>query len=164
MAREEAYIGTTEVVQFAIRIEENGEKFYRKIAAAIGDKKIRDLFTFLADEEVKHKEKFEKMLSEVEKYEPSEAYPPEYFAYLRAFANNIIFNVGIDKDLPEKPHPVSALDFGIRREADSIAYYQETRGLVPADQRNLIDKIIEEERKHLLKFSELKKTLQEGSG
>lgn len=162
MKREEIYIGVTEVFQFAIRIEENGEKFFRKMAQTYEDKKVKELFTFLADEEVEHRKTFEKMLPEIEKYELPEEYPPEYFAYLRAHADNIIFTEYVGKDLPEKPDPISAIDFGIRRELDSITYYQEIRNFVPANQRNLIDKIIEEERSHFVKFSDLKKTLQKG--
>ncbi len=162
MKGQDIYIGASEVFQFAIRIEENGEKFFRKVAQTNKDQRVKELFTFLADEEVKHKETFERMLPEIEKYEPPEAYPPEYFAYLKAFADNIIFTEHVGKDLPEKPDSISAIDFGIRRELEAVAYFQEIRNFVPPDQRSLIDKIKEEERSHFVKFSDLKKTLQEG--
>ena len=158
MKRENLHIGVTEIFQFAIKMEENGEAFYRKVAQTTGDKKVKELFTFLAGEELDHKKTFEKMLPEAEKYEPPEAYPSEYLAYLRAYADNIVFTPQVHKDLPEKPDAVSAVEFGIRRELESIAYFQEIRGFVPANQRNLIDKITEEERAHFVKFSDLKKT------
>jgi rubrerythrin len=150
-------IGASEVLQFAIKIEENGWRFYNKVAEANDDEKVKDLFTFLADEEIKHKETFEAMLPEIDKYEPREVYPPEYFAYLRAYADNIIFKHGVEKDLSEDLEPVSAVDFGIIIEVDSIAYYNEVKNFVPQNQRSVIDKIIEEERKHFLKLSNLKK-------
>ena len=84
MSAENIQIGASEIIQFAIKIEENGWSFYNKVVEANKDEKIKELFTFLADEEVKHKETFEAMLPEIEKYEPREAYPPEYFSYLRA--------------------------------------------------------------------------------
>lgn len=102
------------------------------------------------------------MLPEIEKYEPPEAYPPEYFAYLRAYADNIIFKAGIDKELPENMDAISAVDFGIHRELDSIAYYYEAKKFVPEVERSLIDKIIEEERRHFVELSELKEKLQKG--
>ena len=160
--RQDIYIGANEVLQFAIRIEENGEKFYRKIAGTSEEEKVKELFAFLADEEVKHKETFEEMLPEIEKYEPPEAYPAEYFTYLRAYADNIVFKADIDKELPEEADAIAAIDFGIRRELDSIAYYQETKSFVPKNQQHLIDRIIEEERRHFVQLSELKRELQGG--
>ena len=58
-----------EIYQFAMRIEENGKKFYRQTAQALKDKEARDLFNHLADEEVKHKRVFESLLSRMEKYD-----------------------------------------------------------------------------------------------
>lgn len=159
MSAEKIQIGASEVLQFAIKIEENGWNFYNKVAEANEDKKIKDLFTFLADEEVKHKETFEAMLPEIENYEPREVYPPEYFAYLRAYADNIIFKKGEEKELSSDLEPVSAIDFGMIIEVDSIAYYNEVKNFVSLQQQSAIDKIIEEEKKHFLKLSELKKTL-----
>ena len=49
--------------------------------------------------------------------------------------------------------------FAIRREIDSINYYNEIKSFVPEEQRNLVEEIIEEERRHFLKLSEFKKKL-----
>jgi len=159
MAREKAELGASELLQFGIKIEENGEKFYRETAQTIKNRELKDLLVFLADEEAEHKKVLESMIPEIEKYEPAEAYPPEYFAYLRAFADNIIFTGKLRKDLPKKMDAVSVIDFGIRRELDSIAYYQEMRGVVPREQHDMVDRIIQQEREHFMKFTNLKKTL-----
>jgi rubrerythrin len=159
MSEENINIGASEVLQFAIKIEDNGWEFYKKVADGSKDEKIRELFIFLADEELKHKEIFQGMLPEIEKYEPSEVYPPEYFAYLRAYADNVIFKKRLEKELPENLEPISAIDFGMLIEIDSIAYYNEVRNFVSENQRDMIDKIIAEERKHFLKLSEIKRNL-----
>ena len=52
---------------------------------------------------------------------------------------------------------ISALEFGIRRELDSILYYQEMKNFVPEQQHSSIDRIIEEERNHFLELSGIKK-------
>lgn len=159
MSEQNIRIGASEVLQFAIKIEENGWEFYKKFADLVDNEKIRQLFVLLADEEIKHKEIFEAMLPEIEKYEPQEVYPPEYFSYLRAYADNIIFKKGLDEELQKKLDAVAIIDFGIRMELDSIAYYQETKNFIPASQKNVIDRIIEEERKHFLKLTNFKNTL-----
>lgn len=159
MNNQQLNIGASEVLQFAIKIEDNGWEFYKKFADLADNEKIRELFVMLADDEIKHKEIFEAMLPEIEKYEPSAVYPPEYFSYLRAYADNIVFKKGIDEELKKKMDAVSIIDFAIRMELDSITYYQETKNFVPENQKSVIDKIIEEERKHFLKLTDIKSTL-----
>ena len=55
-----------DVIQFAVRVEEDGEAFYRKAADATKDKDVRELFHFLAGQEVMHKAIFQDMLSKIE--------------------------------------------------------------------------------------------------
>lgn len=148
----------SEIYQFAIKIEENGEKFYREFSEKFDDKEIKALFNLLADEEIKHKNTFEKMLSKIENYQPRESYPGEYFSYLKAYAENIIFNVDELKSKVSKISSViDALNFAIEREWDSILYYQEIKIYVDEDRRNLIDRIIMEERNHFVRLNEAKR-------
>ncbi len=94
------------------------------------------------------------MLSKIEEYEPFESYPGEYFSYLRAYADNIIFTPQrMEEEMKKITDAASALKFAIGRELDSILYYQEVKNLVPKNQRNIVDKIIEEERKHFMKLT-----------
>ena len=155
------FFNVSEIYQFAIKIEENGEKFYRKVAEKTKDKKVKDLFIFLADEEVKHKKVFEELLSKIEKYEPPESYPGEYFTYLKAYAEELIFPKGVEREM-EKEDVIEAINFGIRRELDSIIYYLEVKDFVPETQHSQLDKIIEQERIHFVKLSNLKKQLTKG--
>lgn len=148
----------SEVFQFAIRIEENGEKFYREMASKLEDKTVKQLFSALADEEVKHRETYQEMVSRIEKYEPFESFPGEYFEYLRAYADDHIFTTEMmGKEIERISDPSSALAFAMQRELDSILYYTEAKKLVAENYRKLIDQIIEEERKHYVKLSGCKK-------
>ena len=148
----------SEIFQFAIRIEENGEKFYRYAARLTKDEVAKEMFNYLADEEINHKKTFEELLSKIDKYEPPESYPGEYFAYLRAYVDNIIFTRELqDTELSMVKDTLSAIKYAVQRELDSILYYHETKKFVPTSQHNLIDRIIDEERKHFLKLLELKK-------
>lgn len=149
----------SEVLQFAIRIEENGEKFYRKVAEKVSDTEIKKIFEFLADEEVNHKKIFSEMVKGVKNYEPPETYPGEYFQYLRAYADSIIFPPEIEREL-DLSGIIKAIDFGIRRELDSIMYYLETKTVVPETQHSVMDRIIEEERSHFVRLSTLKGQIQ----
>ncbi|MCM8819132.1 MAG: ferritin family protein [Candidatus Omnitrophica bacterium] len=157
------FFNISEIYQFAIKIEENGEKFYREFAKKTKDEEVQNLFLFLADEEVRHKKIFEDNLSKIEKYEPPEAYPGEYFAYLKKYAEGLIFTKGIEKEM-EKKDIIDAINFGIRRELDSIMYYLEMKDLIPETQHLELDKIIKEERSHFVRLSNLKQKIEKKGG
>lgn len=150
----------SEIFQLAIRIEENGEKFYRSMAEKLPDQQVKELFSFLADEEVSHKNFYKDILSKIDTFEPYESYPGEYFSYLRAYANNIIFSEKtFEVKLEQIADALSAIDFAIKAELDSILYYQEIKKLVPEKKHAQIDEIIDEERRHFVKLTDIKNKL-----
>jgi len=151
--------GASEILEFAIRIEENGETFYREMSKKLKQKEFKDLFGYLADEEIKHRKTFEEMLSKIESYQPPESYPGEYFAYLKAYADEHIFTKEKKGSLMAKKIKTAkeAIDFAISIELDSILYYLEAKNLVPLHEREVINKIVEEERNHYLKLYNIKK-------
>ncbi|MEW6075746.1 MAG: ferritin family protein [Candidatus Omnitrophota bacterium] len=155
------FFSVSEVLQFAVRIEENGERFYRLAAQNMGEKKTKELFLFLADEEVTHRKTFQGMIEKVETYEPAESYPGEYFAFLKAYADEHIFTPEKKAEVAAKKvqGPKEALQFAIGLEVDSILYYLEAKNLVPKNHRDAMDRIIDEERHHYLKLSEIRKGL-----
>lgn len=149
----------SEIYQFAIKMEENGEKFYRRAAAVTENDEARYLFNFLADEEVNHKKIFGDLLSKMKTVEPDERYPGEYLEYLKDFIDNrAVFSIKkLDKEFKSVRNTLSALDFAINREVDSILYYSEAKNLVQKAQQKAIEKIIEEERRHFAKLTDFKK-------
>lgn len=147
-----------DVVNFAIRIEENGERFYREAAEIITNQAVRDLFQRLAREEIGHRKTFENLLSGLGDYRPPETYEGEYLAYLKDFIDGkAVFKehprIG---DLAKASSTVGALDFAIQRELDSMLYYQEIKRFVDTKRGNTIDLIIDEERKHFAILSKLR--------
>jgi len=149
----------SEIYHFAVKMEENGEKFYRRAAAATEDEEARYLFNFLADEEVNHKKIFGDMLAGMKTVEPDERYPGEYMAYLKDFIDNrAVFSARkLEEELKSVNNTLAALDFAIHREMDSILYYSEAKNLVEKSQQMAIEKIIEEERRHFAKLTNFKK-------
>jgi len=149
----------SDIFQFAVRIEENGERFYRYAATIVDNEETKNLFNILADEEANHKKYFSTLLSEIESYEPPETYPGEYMAYLRNYLDNkVVFSTHATKDeFGGVKDTLSALDFAINREVDSILYYSEAKNLVPRSHHAEIDKIIAEERRHFAKLTDFKR-------
>ena len=151
-----------EILKTAIRIEENGIIFYHEMIKKFKEKDLQDIFLFLADEDERHRKIFEDMLSKSEQYEMVDSYPGEYDAYLHAFADEHVFSKEKTGELMAKKTKdiKEAIRFGIEVELDSINYYQEIKHFVPDYQKDTIEKIIEEERSHFLKLSDIKKTLK----
>jgi len=152
----------SEIYQFAVKIEENGEKFYRTMADKLNNPQIKELFTFLADEEVEHKAIFKNMLAKFETYDPPESYPGEYFDYLEAYAENLVFTFKkFDGDILEINDIETALRFAIEKELDTIQYFQEMQNLVHESEMKKIEAIIEEERRHVVKLFKMQRELNE---
>ncbi|HPM42298.1 MAG TPA: ferritin family protein [Candidatus Omnitrophota bacterium] len=150
-----------EILKTAIRIERNGIVFYSEMLNRFKKKSLQDMFSFLASEDERHRKIFEDMLSKTEQYEMTDSYPGEYEAYLRAFADEHVFSKDKTGQLMAKKvkDVKEAIQFGIEVELDSINYYQEIRRFVPDYQKEAIEKIIEEERGHFLKLSNIKRSI-----
>ena len=151
----------SDIVEIAIRIEENGINFYKFAEQLAKQAEAKKLFAGLAAAEQSHKRTFEKLFASIEKNSPAESYEGEYGAYLRSYVdNNIIFTKDVmEKELAKIKDTSAALDFAIRRELDSILYYHEVKKMVPAAQHQVIEKVIDEERTHFLDLTKMKQTI-----
>ncbi|OHD19883.1 MAG: hypothetical protein A2086_02675 [Spirochaetes bacterium GWD1_27_9] len=150
----------SEIYQFAVKIEENGKIAYEYFEKKFSDPKLKKIFNFLASEEVKHKETFEKILTKIEDYS-SGYYDDQYFLYIRAFADNVIFTKEkFEKEIDKITDALSALDFAMKKELDTINYYYALKAFVKEDKQNLIDDIIKQERNHFLTLSKIKENYE----
>jgi rubrerythrin len=150
----------SDVLQFAVRLEEDGGRFYREAAERSKNFAVRKLFNSLASDEAEHKKTFEGLLSKLTVIEPREDYPGEYMSYLRDYIDGKIFVEPDDKSAKsESGNVAKALGFAIGREMESIHYYQELKAFVTLEDHITLDKIIDEERKHFMQLSEAKKNL-----
>ncbi len=148
-----------EIVTAAMTIEANGEAFYRLAASQANVTEASSLFIHLADEEVKHREIFSGLLSQLTEHPSSESYPRETLEYISAFVNNVIFPSRESASRTAAGDPLAAIEFALQRELDSIHFYQELRQLTLVRRENPLDAIIAEERKHFLALLDLKSRL-----
>jgi len=145
------FLQASDIIQFAIRIEEDGEVFYRNAALMAGDEVVKTFFGSLADQEIEHRKTFQDMLSKIEGQRMHESFQGEYIAYLRDYIDNkaVFTKDAANQQLVETPNNImSAVSFAMQRELDSILYYQETRKFLSERHHGAIDSIIDEERKH----------------
>lgn len=151
----------SEIMEFAVTLEENGKTFYEHAVSITEDSRTKEMFKSLAQDEVDHKKTFKKMLSKITDYEPIQNYPEEYFAYLESYVDNVIFSEEAFKnEIKDINDPMAALDFALQAEQDSIVYYQELKKFVSEKHHNVIEEIIDEERKHYTKIYNMKEELE----
>jgi len=148
-----------DVLNIAVKIEENGERFYREAAKRSKSEEVKRLFEFLANDEVKHKETFSKMVRDF-KVNDSEM-TEEYQNYLKAYSDRLVFDDSGNEAVNEMKEldQVWAINFAIQRELDSVLYYYELKNIVAKSEHPLIDRIIDEERSHFTKLSKIKSIL-----
>ena len=151
----------SEVVEIAIGIEQNGYMFYSAIAAKVKEKMAMGVFEFLAGEEKKHKNIFRNMLQKIGKDDVPELLKEDYELYIRSVANSHIF---AGPNFPKKIATASkttndAINAGVAFEKDSIIFFQEMLNYVPESQHKTVRALIDEEKKHLIKLTELKESL-----
>ncbi len=147
-----------EVVRLAIEIEKNGEKFYNLLADSAKSQGVKDLSSYLAGEERKHRELFENLLDTVEEYVPFDTYPGEYQSYLRALAEEHVFtgDLGVEEMFRGAKADIDAINIAIGFEKDSIILFHEMMNIVRKKDHPVIQKMIDEERSHLMKLTDMK--------
>ncbi len=148
----------SEIVELGVQIEKNGRDFYNALVIQSKDVKARDIFKFLSGEEEKHILTFQNILKSVEKYEPPESYPGEYFAYMNALAGEYVFTQkDKGKELARQASSdIEAINLGIRFEKDSIIFYEGMKKVIPEYDLKVIEQLINQEKTHLQILSDLK--------
>ncbi len=143
-----------EILEIAVKIELNGKEFYEDLEGKTEDKELKRLFGFLASQEDVHRLRFE----DLKRYAESFVSPQEWEEiepYLNAMVQSTFF-LGDDKTLAKvkKVEDVrEAIRLAIQFEKDTILFYYELLKLTNEEIKEIIEKIVQEEKKHVLMLS-----------
>ncbi len=151
-----------ETLKIAIEIEENGKQFYEGMVPEVEEQELEELFQDLAVQEVSHKNTFREMLGEAELERGEDInsllYGSLEDSYLKALADSKIFNSANENIQAAKSVEGrdELLTIAISLEKDTILYYYEILELgKSSEDRDLIKKIIEEEKSHVRRLAGL---------
>jgi len=153
-----------EILRIAIKVEESGKNLYRALENKAKQEKLKSMWGYLKEQEELHRKVFLQMLENVGDYIVYEFSPGEYETYLGAIASGYIFT----QELIEKKtkelfgSDLEAIDFGIYVEKESILTYSALKEYVLTQKHPVLDKVIEEEKKHLGQLTLLKDSLKGG--
>lgn len=147
-----------EVVEQAILTEQLGQEFYTKMAQKFqNNNELKKLFELLAAHEIKHGKTFSELMQKIKDEEP-EGWE-EVTLYLKAIVDSEFF-LGKDKCLPSLEHVktvIEAVEFALCFERETLLYYYTLKESI--SDKELIDRIIKEEKSHIIWLTNLKKTL-----
>ena len=155
------HFNAREILDMAVKIEENGLKFYTDAAKASKSKEIKELFTHLASDEKKHVKVFSDLIKLVPKDELSDAandpYSEEARMYLNSLANTEVFTAPDAGKAMGKvmQSGLSVLEYAIGMEKDAILFYYELNSMVREKDRPVLDNLIAQEKNNLKKLTKL---------
>ena len=150
-----------EIVEIGIEKEKRRRDFYALAAERFKAKKdLAELFARLRDWEIEHIRKFEQILDTVSKAQYTESYAGETESYMDALVDSELYA----KITPEKfadivKTPVDALDRGIGFEKDAILFFSQLSGFIDPKSRDIVAKLIGEEKQHLIYLFNMKKEM-----
>jgi rubrerythrin len=148
-----------EIYDIAIRLEENGSRFYRAALSHVSDESLRDTLKWLADEEEGHRNRFVAMKNEV-KPETDDLWADQMStAILQGAVEHHAFSLE-ETEFASVEDETELLKVAIDFEQDGILFYEIIRSFI-TDSGTLghIDEIIAEEQKHIELFEERRRTM-----
>jgi len=152
---------TKELIDIAMGIEETGYYFYSTLKSKFKDESFQQMFQFLADEELRHKDIFSNMLKGLN--DTQGVFTEEYYTYLKAIGTTRVFSNSNDVDTiaPTLNQPLDIIKIAMDAERDSIVWYSELKEIYRNDTRSkdILERLINEERKHVLILLDLKEKL-----
>jgi rubrerythrin len=147
-----------EILDMAIRIEQNGEAVYRSAVEKIANPALISLLEWMADEEVKHAEWFLELKTEAATLAKS----PFVQEMGREFINDILGEQSFslkEVDFSQIDRINDLIDILIEFEEDGILFYEMLQPFIQ-DQETLaqLNKIIAEEKRHIEQLTEFKES------
>ncbi len=153
-----------EIIEMAIRIEENGLRFYSDASGASNNERLKELFDFLAKEEKRHIQSFLRLKELIQDDKAELFYDPyleEARMYLRAMADEEVFTRGSEgKNLAAQAgDEKDIIDYAIGMEKDSLLFYYGIEKAIRDKDRPVIEGLIKQERDHLKRLTDMKREL-----
>ncbi len=151
-----------EIIQVAVKTEETGRAFYQQAAQNAKSDKLKELFTYLAEAELRHKETYLGLMGMIEEHPQGVPIDwDELGYYIKAMTDSSFF-VGSDKNInmaSKAADDKEAIDFALAFEKDTILFFYQLVDLLKAQDKPVVEKVIQEEKEHIRQLSEIKKTL-----
>jgi rubrerythrin len=144
-----------EIIEIAVRLEEEGETFYNSAAEGTATPELKVLFKELAIQEQYHRRAFQQMGRELPQLALSDEQWEQFQAYTGALLEQRIFAKpeGALAKAAGAQDEAEALHAVLGFEKETLQFYRELRGAVRGADRQTVDRIIGEEEHHIQRLS-----------
>ena len=148
-----------EMLKIAILMEEEGADFYQK-GAKNTTGEVREFLLNTADQELSHKELFSKLYDEMSLGKESEyLFDEEVTKYLAGLTENQVFNK--NENLDAFKDLTTAVKSSLDKEELTVKIYSELYdGVKDEGAKEVMSRIINEEKQHVAYFENLIRTLE----
>lgn len=147
-----------EIIDMGIAKEQKRRDFYAYTADKFREKDMKELFSKLRDWEEEHIKKFTAIRNSTQTYETAESYAGEFADYIKYAVDDMQYNQVTAKWFAKNiTKPLEAIRYGISFEKDAILFFSELLKYMTGPDSEKVGALIQEEKKHLIYLSELKK-------
>ncbi|MEJ5358257.1 MAG: ferritin family protein [Desulfobacterales bacterium] len=152
-----------EILDLAVRIEQNGEKTYRTARERFGDENLVELLSWMADEEARHAAWFGDLRRRVESGRGN----PFLEEMTRKVLDDLVAGRSFsleEVDFAAIPDPARLIEVFLGFEQDTVLFYEILSSFVEeeATARHL-ETIIAEERRHIERLEEVRRELEQAA-
>ena len=143
------------VLEIGFEKEKIRQTFYSRLADKTDREAFKVLFTKLSDWEKGHLKVFEQLKATLNS--PSIEFDGEIADYIEAMIQGRFYHhVNSESFLEEIQSPLDILEIAISFEKDAVLFFMELLSHVQASVKPIIQKLIEEERQHIVYLIKLK--------
>lgn len=138
-----------EIIELAIRIENNGENTYRKARKEVSDPSLASMLQWLAEDEAEHKKWFIKLRENADMKVEDSKVEEMGTAILKDVLGDMTFSLN-EADFSKIEDIRSLLELSVEFEKDTIVFYEMLGAFIGDEETaSQLDKIIEEEQRHV---------------
>ena len=138
-----------EIIDMAIKIERNGENYYRQATVKVTDPSLQSLLLFLADEEHEHARWFEAFKQRIKDSAEDRKLAEISGTMLQSVVGNQRFSLD-EADLAELDSTEKLIGIAIEFEKDSILFYEMLQSFIEdSETLRQLNEIIAEENRHI---------------
>jgi len=153
------FFNDVEAAKIAVNMERNALAFYTEAAKKTDDPAVRKIWEHLADDELRHIKTFEDLQQKLLEEPRATSYldNEEIDQYMRRLVETHVFAAdgAVKRLLDDTDTDIAALGVGMQAERGVILFYQEMVNFTDsAVAREAFQKIIDEERRHLVALAE----------
>ena len=146
-----------DLIDLAVQTEVRGEAFYRQAASQATTPQAKELFTYLAEQESLHKQTFQGLSSAIVVTEIDPTTWQEALAYIESTVDRAFFTAAAPiRAIPAEATETDMLNRAIEFEQQTLLFFYALRDLAQPVNRPIIDKIVEEERRHVRQLAALR--------